>query len=142
MAGHGIRRGEIHPGGAATQDASSIAGAHASSTVEPAAQAGELSYSPADDKTPSSGEKGASNGGDTVPARPRHTSRSPRRWPGAQGDAHGAQRDEQERQRMAAAARAIGDDALAHALLAGAITTSAASLPRLTATWPPLPPRP
>ncbi|WP_437984179.1 sigma-70 family RNA polymerase sigma factor [Sorangium sp. So ce117] len=135
MAGHGLRHGGIHPGGAATQDASSTAGAHASSTVEPAAHAGELSYSPADDKTPSSGEKGASNGGDTVPARHRHTSRSPRRWPGAQGD-------EQEHRRMAAAARAIGDDALAHALLAGAITTSAASLPRLTATWPPLPPRP
>ncbi|WP_437327383.1 hypothetical protein [Sorangium sp. So ce381] len=39
---------------------------------------------------------------------------------------------------MAAAARAIGDDALAHALLAGDITTSPAPRPRLTAMWPAL----
>ncbi|WP_438041602.1 RNA polymerase sigma factor [Sorangium sp. So ce128] len=135
VAGHGVGHGGLHSGGAATQSATFAAGAHASSTADPTAEASEISYSPADDKTPSPGETAASNGGDTAPARPRDTSRSPRRWPGAQGD-------EQEHQRMAAAARAIGDDALAHALLAGAITTSPTSHLRLPAPWPSLPPRP
>ncbi|WP_437690019.1 RNA polymerase sigma factor [Sorangium sp. So ce176] len=106
LAGHG----GLRAGGAALSGSSPAARAHASSSAAPAAPARELSYPSANDKLPSPGAMTASKVNDSAPRRPRDMSRPPQRWPVAQGD-------EQERRRMAAAARAIGNDALARALL-------------------------
>lgn len=105
LAGHGGSRGA-----AAAQPGAALARAYASSAVAPAAGASELSYPPASDELPSPGARVASKSDDSARLRPRDVPRPPRRWPVAQGD-------EQERLRMAAAARAIGNDALARALL-------------------------
>ncbi|WP_437958776.1 sigma-70 family RNA polymerase sigma factor [Sorangium sp. So ce119] len=106
LAGHGGFRS----GGAALSGSSLAARAHAPSSAAPAVEARELSYLSADDKLPSPGTMAASKVSDSAPRRPRDMSRPPQRWPVAPGD-------EQERLRMAAAARAIGNDALARALL-------------------------
>ncbi|KYF63710.1 hypothetical protein BE11_42760 [Sorangium cellulosum] len=106
LAGHGGPRS----GGAALSGASLAARAHTPSNTAPAVEARELSYPSADNRPPSPGTMAASKVNHSAPHRPRDTSRPPQRWPVAQGD-------EQERRRMAAAARAIGNDALARALL-------------------------
>lgn len=118
LAGHGgfPLRGAAPPGALlAARD-------HVSSAAVRAAEAGEASVSPADDGSPASGGSPASaepsppgtpigsKGEVIVSARPRGMPRSqPRR--------SSAQDDRQEILRMAAAARAIGNDALARALL-------------------------
>ncbi len=107
LAGHS---GLLVPGGAALPGASLTARARASSTAAPAGGASELSYSAASDKHPSPGATVASHDQGSAALRPRGMSRPAQRWPIAQGD-------EQERLRMAAAARAIGKEALARALL-------------------------
>ncbi|MGK3967055.1 sigma-70 family RNA polymerase sigma factor [Sorangium sp. So ce118] len=107
LAGHS---GLLIPGGAARSGSSLAARAHASSTAAPAGGASELSSSAESNRLPSPGAMVASHSDDSTPLRPRSMLRPPQRWPVAQGD-------EQERLRMAAAARAIGNDALARALL-------------------------
>ncbi|WP_437578074.1 sigma-70 family RNA polymerase sigma factor [Sorangium sp. So ce887] len=114
LAGHG----GFHPGSAAPPGALLAARAYVSSEAAKVAQAGEPSVfpandgSPANDRPPSAGAQVALalNDKDIVSARPRDVSRPQPRWTGAQGD-------RQEILRMAAAARAIGDDVLARALL-------------------------
>ncbi|WP_437781507.1 RNA polymerase sigma factor [Sorangium sp. So ce1097] len=105
LAGHGGLRGA-----AAAQPGAALARGYASSAVAPAAGASELSYPPASDELPSPGAQVDSKSDESARLRPRDLPRPPQRWPVAQGD-------EQERLRMAAAARAIGNDALARALL-------------------------
>ncbi|MGK3989881.1 sigma-70 family RNA polymerase sigma factor [Sorangium sp. So ce136] len=107
LAGHS---GLLVPGGAARSGSSLAARAHAPSTAAPAAEAIELSSSAESNKLPSPGAMVASQGHDSTPLRPRSMFRPPPR-------PHGAQGDQQERLRMAAAARAIGHEALARALL-------------------------
>ncbi|WP_437623621.1 sigma-70 family RNA polymerase sigma factor [Sorangium sp. So ce1151] len=107
LAGHS---GLLVPGGAAQSGSSLAARAHASSTSAPAGGASELSSSAESNELSSPGAMVASHSHDSTPLRPRSMLRPPQR-------SHGAQGDEQERLRMAAAARAIGDDALARALL-------------------------
>lgn len=109
LAGHG----GVRSGGAALSAAALATRVHALSTGSAAAPAGgasEVSHSPAHNEPPAPGAMVALRREGNEPPRPRNLSRPPRRWPVAQGD-------EQERLRMAAAARAIGDDALARALL-------------------------
>ncbi|WP_437835345.1 sigma-70 family RNA polymerase sigma factor [Sorangium sp. So ce1153] len=107
LAGHG---GLLAPGGAARSGSSLATRAHAPSTAAPAGVSSERSSSAEGNKLPSPGTMVASHDHDSTPLRPRSMLRLPQR-------SHGAQGDEQERLRMAAAARAIGDDALARALL-------------------------
>ncbi|WP_437307683.1 sigma-70 family RNA polymerase sigma factor [Sorangium sp. So ce388] len=106
LAGHG---GLLVPGGAARSGSSLAARAHAPSAAALAGGASEISSSADGNKPPSPGAMVASHSHDSAPLRPRSMFRLPPR-------SHGAQGDEQERLRMAAAARAIGDDALARAL--------------------------
>ncbi|XYH99095.1 sigma-70 family RNA polymerase sigma factor [Sorangium sp. So ce1128] len=106
LAGHGGSRS----GGAPPSGTSLAARAHASSTAAPVGGVTELSYLSANSKLPSPGAQVTSSSNDSASRLPRDMSRPPKRWPVAQGD-------EQERLRMAAAARAIGNDALARALL-------------------------
>ncbi|WP_438007911.1 sigma-70 family RNA polymerase sigma factor [Sorangium sp. So ce321] len=106
LAGHG----GLRSGGAALSGTSLAARAHAASTSAPVVEASELSYLSASSKLPSPGPQVASSSNNNASLRPRDMSRPSNRWMVAHGD-------EQERLRMAAAARAIGDDALARALL-------------------------
>lgn len=106
LAGHGGFRG----GGTALSAAALAARAHPSSAGAPAGGASEISYAPTSDTTSSPGVMAASKSDDGARPRSREVSRLPRRGQVAQGD-------ELERLRMAAAARAIGKDALARALL-------------------------
>ncbi|XXY18777.1 sigma-70 family RNA polymerase sigma factor [Sorangium sp. So ce216] len=107
LAGHS---GPLVLGGAARSGSSLAARARASSTAAPAGGARELSSSAESNKLPSPGAMVASHGQDSTPLRPRSMFRPPPR-------SRSAPSDEQEHLRMAAAARAIGHEALARALL-------------------------
>ncbi|WP_437756748.1 sigma-70 family RNA polymerase sigma factor [Sorangium sp. So ce1389] len=107
LAGHS---GLLVPGGAARSGSSLATRARASSAAAPAGGASELSSSAESDRLPSPGAMVASHGHESTHVRPRSMFRPPQR-------SYSAQSDEQERLRMAAAARAIGNDALARALL-------------------------
>ncbi|WP_437288731.1 RNA polymerase sigma factor [Sorangium sp. So ce406] len=106
LAGHGgFRSGDL-----ALSATALAARAHAPSAAAPAGGASELSYSYASDTTSSPAAMAASKGNHSAHPRSRERSHPPRRGQAAQGDAL-------EHLRMAAAARAIGKDALARALL-------------------------
>ncbi|WP_437610710.1 sigma-70 family RNA polymerase sigma factor [Sorangium sp. So ce834] len=105
LVGHG---GAL-PGGAASPAPSIAAHPHAASTATPAGGVSEHAYLVVNDETPSRGAMSSSMTSDSASGPPGPLPRQPQRRPGAQ--------DDDLRQRMAAAARAIGHDALARALL-------------------------
>ncbi|WP_437725313.1 sigma-70 family RNA polymerase sigma factor [Sorangium sp. So ce861] len=99
------------PGGAAPPAPSIAAHPRAASATAPAdEEASEPSYLALNDDAPSRRAMFPARTGDSAPARPGPLPRRPQRRPGAQDD-------DLERLRMAAAARAIGHDALARALM-------------------------
>ncbi|XXX78014.1 sigma-70 family RNA polymerase sigma factor [Sorangium sp. So ce134] len=106
LVGHG---GAL-PGGAALPATAIAAHHHAASTATPADEISEPSYLAQSDKPPSRAAMFSAKTSDSASARPGPLPRQPQRRPGAQDD-------DREHLRMAAAARAIGHDALARALL-------------------------
>ncbi|WP_437571360.1 sigma-70 family RNA polymerase sigma factor [Sorangium sp. So ce542] len=99
------------PGGAASPAPSIAAHPRVASTTAPADEkAREPSYLALNDKAPPREAMFSAKTGDSAPARPGPLPPQPQRRPGAQND-------DLERLRMAAAARAIGHDALARALM-------------------------